>query len=134
MKLTLREIDALNYELNGLSFKTKDGQVFEQTKGLLRQNASMKLKVYLQRLNKIVQEENKAIEETMKELFEKYAEGEKQVPKEKMDAYTKEFEEIFLIEKEIDVDTIWMGEVTIDSLSSIETNENYPIFLKLIDK
>lgn len=137
MKLKLTEIYDLNFELNGMNVKTADGKVHQQSVGLLGQKISMKVKLYLQRLNKIVAEEAELLEKSMKELFDKYAEGEegkKVVPADKREEYIKEQEEVLNIEKDIDVVNLWSGEITIESLASIETNENYPIFLKLIDK
>ena len=137
MKLKLNEIYDLNFELNGMNVKTADGKVHQQSVGLLGQKISMKVKLYLQRLNKIVAEEAELLEKSMKELFDKYAEGEegkKEVPADKLQEYKKEQEDVLNIEKNIDVQNLWSGEITIDSLASIETNENYPIFLKLIDK
>ena len=137
MKLKLTEIYDLNFELNGMNVKTADGKVHQQSVGLLGQKISMKVKLYLQRLNKIVAEEAELLEKSMKELFDKYAEGEegkKVVPEDKREEYKKEQEDVLNIEKDIDVQNLWSGEITIDSLDSIETNENYPVFLKLIDK
>lgn len=137
MKLKLTEIYDLNFELNGMSVKTPDGKVHQQSVGLLGQKISMKVKLYLQRLSKIVTEEAELLEKSMKELFDKYAEGEegkKIIPADKREEYMKEQEEVLNIEKDIDVVNLWSGEITIESLASIETNENYPIFLKLIDK
>lgn len=137
MKLKLTEIYDLNFELNGMNVKTADGKVHQQSVGLLGQKISMKVKLYLQRLSKIVAEEAELLEKSMKELFDKYAEGQegkKVVPADKQEEYKKEQEEVLNIEKDIDVVNLWSGEITIESLASIETNENYPIFLKLIDK
>lgn len=131
MKLTLKEVIDLNYELNGFGYQTKDGKFIQVTKGLIGQKTSMKLKLYFQRLNKIVQDEIKTFEELRKELVEKYEvkEGEDVNPE-----LEKEYSELMKAEKEIDVQNLWSGDVTIDSLSDIQTEENYPIFLKLIDK
>ena len=137
MKLKLTEIYDLNFELNGMNVRTADGKVHQQSVGLLGQKISMKVKLYLQRLNKIVAEEAELLEKSLKELFDKYAEGEegkKTIPADKLEEYKKEEKDVLNIEKDIDVVNLWSGEITIDSLSSIETNENYPIFLKLIDK
>lgn len=145
MKLTLTEIEALNYELNGMSL-SKDGVVKDVTKGLLNQKASMKIKLYIQRLNKIIADEIKLITDSRKELFEKFAvvdeniavedgkSPEKTVPADKLDEINKEYEDLMSAEKEIDVVNLWSGDLTVDSIANIETDENYPIFLKLIDK
>lgn len=145
MKLTLTEIEALNYELNGMSL-SKDGVTTDVTKGLLNQKASMKIKLYIQRLNKIVAEEVKLIADFRKELFDKFAvvdktvsvedgkEPEKTVPVDKIDELNKEYIDLMSAEKEIDVINLWSGDLTVDSIANIETDENYPVFLKLIDK
>ncbi len=67
MKLKLTEIYDLNFELNGMNVKTADGKVHQQSVGLLGQKISMKVKLYLQRLSKIVTEEAELLEKSMKE-------------------------------------------------------------------
>jgi hypothetical protein len=106
----------------------------------------MKIKLYIQRLNKIVAEEIKLIADFRKELFDKFAvvdktvavedgkEPEKTVPVDKIDELNKEYVDLMSAEKEIDVINLWSGDLTIDAIANIETDENYPVFLKLIDK
>ncbi len=111
MKLKLAEIIALNFELNGL---VRNDKVVMQ--GLMRQKMSLKVKLYLQRLDKLVQDEvelyNKAIKENKNE---------------------DELKELLEAEKEIEVKNLWSSDLTSESISSIETDEHYPIFFKLID-
>ena len=67
MNLKLHEVLSLYYELNGV---TKQGQETEVlTQGMLKQKMSLKTKVYLQRLNKVVSEEVKLYEEAKQELW-----------------------------------------------------------------
>lgn len=137
MKITLKEVVDLNYELNGMVLETTEGKRVQVSKGILAQKTSMKLKLYLQRLNKVVMEEVKLYEETKKELFEKYAEGEgddKKIPDNNKELVEKEHNDLLSAEKEIDVVNLWSGEITIETLETIETEENYPILIKLIDK
>lgn len=137
MKITLKEVVDLNYELNGMVLETTEGKRVQVSKGILAQKTSMKLKLYLQRLNKVVMEEVKLYEETKKELFEKYAEGEgddKKIPDNNKQLVEKEHNDLLSAEKEIDVINLWSGEITIETLETIETEENYPILIKLIDK
>ena len=56
--MKLHEIINLYYELNGVTKQTKDGDEVISL-GLLKHKMSLKNKVYLQRLNKIVSEEVK---------------------------------------------------------------------------
>ena len=97
----------------------------------------MKLKLYLQRLNKVVADEVKLYDDAKKEIFEKYALGEsedKKIPEDKLDEADKEHKDLITAEKEIDVANLWSGNITIETLADIETEENYPVLLKLIDK
>jgi hypothetical protein len=137
MKLTLQQVIDLNYELNGLVVKTSEGKQIQLSKGILAQKTSMKLKLYLQRLNKVVADEVKLFDDAKKELFEKYAVGEgedKKIPEDKIDEADKEHKDLITAEKEIDVVNLWSGNITIETLAEIETEENYPVLLKLIDK
>lgn len=135
MKLTLNEIVQLDFELNGMSY-FKDGVQTPVTQGLLKQKTSMKNKLYFQRLNKIVREEVKLFEDAKKELFERLGEqkdNELVIPSNNLDEFNKEYNELLSVEKEIDVVNLWSSSLTPEDLSSIETEENYPIFLSLID-
>lgn len=137
MKLTLHQVIDLNYELNGLAVKTSEGKQIQLSKGILAQKTSMKLKLYLQRLNKVVADEIKLYEDAKKEIFEKYAIGEnddKKIPEDKLDEADKEHKDLITAEKEIDIVNLWSGNITIQTLAEIETEENYPVLLKLIDK
>jgi serine phosphatase RsbU (regulator of sigma subunit) len=137
MKLTLQQVIDLNYELNGLAVKTSEGKTIQISKGILAQKTSMKLKLYLQRLNKVVSDEVKLYDDAKKEIFEKYSVGEgedKKIPEDKIDEADKEHKDLITAEKEIDVLNLWSGNVTIETLTDIETEENYPVLLKLIDK
>lgn len=135
MKLTLQQVIDLNYELNGLAVQTSEGKQIQLSKGILAQKTSMKLKLYLQRLNKVVADEVKLYDDAKKEIFEKYAVGEdKKIPEDKLDEADKEHKDLMSAEKEIDVANLWSGNITIETLADIETEENYPVFLKLIDK
>jgi hypothetical protein len=137
MKLTLQQVIDLNYELNGLAVQTSEGKQIQLSKGILAQKTSMKLKLYLQRLNKVVADEVKLYDDAKKEIFEKYAVGEdedKKIPEDKLNEADKEHKDLITAEKEIDVANLWSGNITIETLADIETEENYPVLLKLIDK
>ena len=139
MKLTLQQVIDLNYELNGLAVQTSEGKQIQLSKGILAQKTSMKLKLYLQRLNKVVADEVKLYDDAKKEIFEKYAvavgeKDDKKIPEDKIDEADKEHKDLITAEKEIDVANLWSGNITIETLADIETEENYPILLKLIDK
>ena len=136
MKLQLHEIVSLHYELNGITKQTQNGSVEIISHGLLKQKTNMKIKLYLQRLNQVVDPEFKLYTEAEQELFKKYGEendGKIIVSKEKWPELVKEKEEMLTVEKEIDVKNLWSDDLTIDNVASIETDEIYPVFLKLID-
>ena len=106
MKLTLQQVIDLNYELNGLAVQTSEGKQIQLSKGILAQKTSMKLKLYLQRLNKVVADEVKLYDDAKKEIFEKYSVGEgedKKIPEDKLDEADKEHKDLITAEKEIDV-------------------------------
>lgn len=135
MNLKLHEVIGLNYELNGLT-KQKGNESETVLQGALKQKTSLKLKVYLQRLNKIVQEEVKLYDEAKQELFKKYGveeDGMISIPVENFESFNKEHEELLTAEKEINVSNLWGSDLTIDNLESIETDEFYPTLIKLID-
>lgn len=136
MKLQLHEIVSLHYELNGITKQNQNGSVEIISQGLLKQKTNMKTKLYLQRLNQVVSPEFKLYSEAEQELFKKYGEendGNIIVSKEKWPELVKEKEEMLTVEKEIDVKNLWSDDLTIDNVASIETDEIYPVFLKLID-
>lgn len=134
--MKLHEIINLYYELNGVTKQTKEGDEI-LSKGILKQNTSLKTKVYLQRLNKVVSEEVKLYEDTKKELFEKYGkqEGDSMfIPAESIEEFNKEHLDLLTAEKEINVSTLWGADLTLDALESIETDEFYPQLFQLIDE
>lgn len=127
MTLNYNEIVNLLVEING------DGKDF---KGLLNQKLSLKAKALIHRLNKIVQDEVKIFDDLKLELFKKYGEekdGNIQVTKDNMDEFTKDFNELVAVEKPINLDTIWTTKLTIDDFDKMETDEFYPVFLKIIE-
>ena len=134
MNLKLHEVIALYYELNGMT--KPDGEVVSQ--GLLKQKMSLKVKVYLQRLNNAIAEDIKIYEEARKDLFKKYGKEEENgnisVDAENFVAFNKEQSELLEAEKTIDVAPLWGSDFTLDSLSSIETEEFYPLVFKLVDE
>lgn len=136
MNIKLHEVLSLYYELNGV-VKTVESQTDVISQGILKQKMSLKFKIYLQRLNKIVSDEFNLFEETKKELFQKYGEekdGMLFIKKENEDLFRQELEDILNSEKAIDVSSLWSSDLTLDNLSSIETDEYYPVLFKLIDK
>ena len=133
MNLKLHEVINLYYELNGMT--KPDGEVASQ--GLLKQKMSLKVKVYLQRLNNVVAEDIKIYEEARKELFKKHGKEEENgnisIDPENIMAFNKDHNELLEAEKTIEVGPLWGSDFTLDSLSSIETEEFYPLVFKLID-
>lgn len=134
MNLKLHEVISLYYELNGV---TKQGQEAEVlTQGMLKQKMSLKTKVYLQRLNKIVSEEVKLYEEAKQELWKKWGDekdGIIEIPSEKVADFNKELQDLLTAEKEINVSELWGADLKLEHLESIETDEFYPALFTLID-
>jgi hypothetical protein len=134
MNLKLHEVLSLYYELNGV---TKQGQEAEViTQGMLKQKMSLKTKVYLQRLNKIVSEEVKLYEEAKQELWKKWGDekdGMIEIPAEKVADFNKELQDLLTAEKEINVSELWGADLKVEHLESIETDEFYPALFTLID-
>lgn len=127
MTLTYNEIASLLVEING------DGKDF---KGLLKQKLSLKAKALIHRLNKIVQDEVKIFDELRLEVFKKHgdeAEGNVTIVPENIAAFQTDFNELLAVEKPIDLSTIWTTKLSLDDVGSIETDEFYPVFLKLIE-
>jgi hypothetical protein len=133
--MKLHEIVNLYYELNGVTKQGKEGsEVISQ--GILKQKTSLKTKVYLQRLNKVVSEEVKLYEDAKKELFEKYGttEGESTfIPSRRIESFNQEHLDLLTAEKSIEVSTLWGSDLTLEALESIETDEFYPQLFDLID-
>ena len=134
MNLKLHEVLSLYYELNGV---TKQGQETEVlTQGMLKQKMSLKTKVYLQRLNKVVSEEVKLYEEAKQELWKKWGDekdGMIEIPSEKVSDFNKELQDLLTAEKEINVSELWGADLKLEHLESIETDEFYPALFTLID-
>lgn len=134
MNLKLHEVIALYYELNGV---TKQGETTEVlSQGMLKQKMSLKTKVYLQRLNKVVSEELKLYEDAKMELWKKYGEekeGNIEIASENIPDFNKELNELLTAEKEINVSELWGADLKLEHLESIETDEYYPALLALID-
>jgi len=133
MNLKLHEVITLFYELNGVT--KEDGQVV--TQGLLKQKMSLKLKVYLQRLNNSIAEDIKIYEEARKELFKKHGKEENgmiSISNENLPEFNKEHNDLLQADKTINVATLWGADLTLDSLSNIETEEYYPLVFKLVDE
>jgi hypothetical protein len=134
MNLKLHEVIALYYELNGVTKTGKETEVLSQ--GMLKQKMSLKTKVYLQRLNKLVGEEVKLYEEAKQELYKKLGveeEGGISIPVENFEAFNKELNELLTAEKEINVSELWGADLKLEHLENIETDEYYPALLALID-
>jgi len=135
MNLKLHEVINLYYELNGVT-KVENQKEEVISKGLLKQKISLKTKVYLQRLNKIVSEEYKLYEEAKQELFKKFGKEENDnlvIPSESFPDFAKEHKDLLEAEKEIKPSTIWGADFTLASLEEVETDEFYPQLFDLID-
>jgi len=135
MTLKLHEVINLYYELNGVTKQTKEGSEVVSL-GILKQKMSLKSKVYLQRLNKVVSDEVKLYEDAKKELFEKYGkqEGDSMlIPTDSIEAFNQEHLDLLTAEKSVDVSTLWGSDLTLEALETIETDEFYPQLFDLID-
>ena len=133
MELNLKEVTNLWHELNGYAV-TKEGKKEVLSKGFLQQKMSMKVKLYVNRLAKIVNEEVETLDKSRQEVFDKYAKGEKkEITGDDLKLFYDEIEELMSAKKDINVSTLWSSDLTINDLASIETEENYPIFYRLVD-
>jgi hypothetical protein len=128
MKLTLNEILILSDELNGRVINPATQQ---KGKGLLSQKLSIRVKYALSNeINKKVIEFVKEFEDAKNDLVKKFGnevEGQSgvfSVPKEKLEDYYKDLNELLSIEKNIEVPDINIGE-----LYNIETEDYYPLLL-----
>jgi len=133
--MKLHEIINLYYELNGVTKQTKEGNEVISL-GILKQKMSLKNKVYLQRLNKVVSEEVKLYEDAKKELFEKYTEKDGDntvIQSDKIEEFNQEHFDLLTAEKELNISSLWGSDLTLESLESIETDEFYPQLFDLID-
>jgi len=135
MNLELHELISLNYELNGLAIgQGEQSKVISQ--GLLKQKMSLKLKVYLQRLNTAISSDIKLYEEARQELFKRLGNEENgsiTIPADKMAEFNKEQNDLLTAQKDVNVPGLWGSDLTVDSLASVETDEIYPILFKLLD-
>ena len=135
MTLKLHEVINLYYELNGVTKQTKEGSEVVSL-GILKQKMSLKSKVYLQRLNKVVSDEVKLYEDAKKELFEKYGkqEGDSMfIPTDSIESFNQEHFDLLTAEKNVDISTLWGSDLTLEALETIETDEFYPQLFDLID-
>jgi len=133
MELNLNEVTNLWHELNGYSV-TEEGKKKVLLKGFLQQKMSMKVKLYVNRLGKVVNEEVEILEKSRQELFDKYAKGEKkEITGDDIKLFNADIIELMSAKKKIDVTTLWSSDLTINDLAAIETEENYPIFYRLVD-
>ena len=133
MELNLNEVTNLWHELNGYSV-TEEGKKKVLLKGFLQQKMSMKVKLYVNRLGKILNEEVETLDKSRQELFDKYAKGEKkEITGDDVKLFQADINELMSAKKKIDVTTLWSSDLTINDLAAIETEENYPIFYRLVD-
>ncbi len=133
MELNLNEVTNLWHELNGYSV-TEEGKKKVLLKGFLQQKMSMKVKLYVNRLGKILNEEVETLDKSRQEVFDKYAKGEKkEITGDDVKLFNADITELMSAKKNIDVTSLWSSDLTINDLASIETEENYPIFYRLVD-
>lgn len=140
-KLNFSEILGLKREIYGIVDQNQQKILME---GLLRQKISFVMKYWLNDLAETVSSHEKRISTSVNELIEKYGEKDKEgnisvpavildkdgktsIPNPKMIEFQKEYTEFMKEEKEIE-----HKEFTLDDLSSMTTEEDYPIFRKLI--
>ena len=141
IKLSLFEIYALEAEINGIVNPSTQERV---SSGLISQNLSLKTKYWLTKLSDSLASEKKSIdgirdglvkelgvEENGSYLLNMTIKDEKNpdrpIPNPNWIKFNNEFEKFLQEEKEISY-----NEFKIEDLENISTNENYPIFYKLI--
>jgi len=136
MKITLKEFVDLYFELNGMTVTKENGEKEVVSKGVFAQKASPKTKLYLQRLNKIVTEENELYNSELKKLYQKFGKEENgyiAINAENIEEFKKEQEILISAEKDIDLSSLWSNDFTMDNLDSMVTEEYYPILTKLLE-
>lgn len=136
MKILLKEIIDLNFELNGMTLTKENGEKEVKTKGVFVQKSTPKIKLYLQRLNKIVSEDVELYNKERESLFKKFGQekdGVIIIERDKLEEFNKEHNDLLNAEKEIDLASIWSNDFTIESLDSMETEEYYPVLSKLLE-
>lgn len=132
MNIKLHAAVALYYELNGIA-KSQDEIVLQ---GVLKQKMPLKVKIYLDRLNKIVTDEVKLFEDARKSLFDKYGEqtdGATVISADNQEAFRQELQELLNTEVNIHKE-VWASDLSVQDLAPIETDEYYPVFFQLFDK
>jgi hypothetical protein len=133
-------LNELYFELAGMSDQ-KTGEVFIQ--GVLKQKLKFKTKFFLNQLFERVSAEKEKVDNSVKELMEKYGEytedGTSIVIPEKIEKdgqeianpriteFNKEISDFLTSDLEIE-----HGEIVIEDFDGIETDENYPILFKFI--
>jgi hypothetical protein len=136
MSIKLQDAVNLYYELNG--FTKQDGEKQEVIlEGILKQKMSLKTKVYLQRLNKIVSDEFNIYEKERIELIKKYGQekdGFITIEQDNIEEFQKELNVLLSTEVIIDVKNLWSSDLSINNFESIETTEYYPILFNLVDQ
>jgi hypothetical protein len=133
MELNLKEVTNLWHELNGFSV-TEDGKKKILLNGFLQQKMSMKVKLYVNRLGKVINEEVETLDKSRQEVFDKYAKGDKkEITGDDVKLFNADIEELMSAKKDINVTSLWSSDLTINDLAAIETEENYPIFYRLVD-
>jgi hypothetical protein len=136
MKLQLSEIINLYHEINGIN-KFIDGKQEQITLGVLKQKLSLKTKLYLSRLNKILIDEYKLFEELKNELIKKYgvqSNDSYTIENDNVDKFNKEVYDLLVTEKEIDTSSLWGDDMSVELFNDLNTEEYYPVLIKLIDK
>lgn len=140
-KLNFSEIIGLKREIYGIVDQEQQKIIME---GLLRQKISFVMKYWLNDLAETISNHEKSINTSVNELIGKYGEkdqennmsipatildkdGKTSIPNPKMIEFQKEYMEFMKEEKEIE-----HKEFTLEDLSSITTEEDYPTFRKLI--
>lgn len=135
MNIKLQEAVSLYFEINGMTKTEGDKQVVI-LQGIMKQKMSLKTKVYLQRLNKIVTEEFNVYQKENNELLKKYgneSDGVITIDNENLALYKNELDNLLGTNVVIDINNLWSNDLTIDNLSAIETDEYYPVLCNLLD-
>lgn len=137
MKLTLKEIVDLGYELKGIARREENGNSTIIMHGLLRQTTTVKFKLILHRIAKCIEKEIDSFEDTKKELSERYFSDTEKISDKKVKEFNEEMDLLFKSEIDVDIESIFSGENAIELLQSQDkmiTDEYYGVFMGIVTK
>lgn len=133
MKLTTKEVLALQFELNGYRLEGKT-----ILNGLLTQKLKQSVKIKLNRLSDEVNKEVELYQKAQKEIYEQYGEKvvendveEIKLKDEHLEVAKKELDDLLNGEVMLDIKKLLFG-MSEESLDTIDDDSYYPMMYKLL--